>query len=426
MAFDPAQSLNNYNVYKSGQNGADNRTNQNNQPAGMSQLSGQNTPPPKAIACNNADGSKPSASPLKKMRQINIKITHSQKDINKLFIEAVKTGDVKRAKTWLDAGADVNKGYPLSEAAENGHIEIVKLLLSHPNSCDKIDLDEGNEGGPLFCAAVLGHIEIVKLLLSHPNIDVNKADWRGRTPLFWAAENGRVNVVNALLSHPNIDVNKANGLDQTPLSIAAREGHIEIVKLLLSHPNIDVNQANDYGRTPLSIAAENGRIDVVELLLSHPNSCDKIDVNKADNEGRTPLYWAAYRRGHVGVINALLSHPNIDVNKADRDDRTPLYWAARKGRVDVVKLLLSHPKINMDEDARRYLDRLVDNNDAYSIQEIVLNGCSKEVYEHLYTKAIEADRPQLIERLSHLFTGYANTQALGGHNKAYSGSGNVP
>ncbi|MCP4747664.1 MAG: ankyrin repeat domain-containing protein [Desulfobacteraceae bacterium] len=166
---------------------------------------------------------------------------------------------------------------------------------------------------------------------------------------------------------------------------AALSGDSKTVDVLLSKSSFGLSSDT------LSKAAGKGHTDVVKVLLSHPNSCNKIDVNEADYLGQTALSMAA-----------------------------------RKGRVDVVNALLSHTKINMDEDARRYLDRLVDTNDVYSIQEIVLNGCSKKVYDHLYTKAIEAGKEHLIERLSHLFTGYANTQALGGHNKAYSGSGNVP
>ncbi|MCP4748673.1 MAG: ankyrin repeat domain-containing protein, partial [Desulfobacteraceae bacterium] len=135
--------------------------------------------------------------------------------------------------------------------------------------------------------------------------------------------------------------------------------------------------------------------------------------------------WAA-KNGHIEIVKLLLSHPEIDVNQANNIGFTPLYWAAKKSRVDIINALLSDPKINMNEDVREYLDRLVANNDVDTIQEIVLNGCSKEVYEYLHTKAIEAGKEHLIERLSHLFTGYANMEALGGHYKAYNAEVDVP
>ncbi|MCP4745730.1 MAG: hypothetical protein GY874_06250, partial [Desulfobacteraceae bacterium] len=250
MAFDPTQSLNNYTVYQSGQNDTDNRTNQNNQPAGRLQLPNQYHPP-KARVCNNNQNSDTAKSKKfrfgKLARQTFRKIAHSQKDKNKLFIEAAKNGDAKWAKKWLDAGADV---------------------------------------------------------------DVNQVDNDGQTPLHRAAKEGHIDVVDALLLHPGADVNKADDEGWTPLNWAAEEGHTDVVNALLSHPGIDVNQANDNGWTPVYRAARNGHIEVVKLLLSHPNSCDKIEVNKADDEGWTPLNWAA-EEGHTDVVNALLSHPGI-------------------------------------------------------------------------------------------------------------------
>ncbi|MCP4747312.1 MAG: hypothetical protein GY874_14400, partial [Desulfobacteraceae bacterium] len=195
MAFDPAQSLNNYNVYQSGQNGADNRTNQNNQLSGRLQLSNQNHPP-KARACNNKniDGAKSKGFKLGKLvRQTTIKVAYSQNNKSKFFYEAVKNGDVKRVKKWLEAGAEVNyvngKGItPLCRAAWKGYTDVVKLLLSHP----EIDV---NKDRPLYWAAKNGHIEIVKLLLSHPEIDVNQANNIGFTPLYWAAKEGHIEIV---------------------------------------------------------------------------------------------------------------------------------------------------------------------------------------------------------------------------------------
>ncbi|MCP4749197.1 MAG: tetratricopeptide repeat protein [Desulfobacteraceae bacterium] len=123
------------------------------------------------------------------------------------------------------------------------------------------------------------------------------------------------------------------------------------------------------------------------------------DVNMVDKNGVTLIDRAA-TYGLVNIVKLLIEHPDIKVNKTNREDQTPLFGAARFGHTDVVKLLLSHPKIDIKE-AREHLDKLVQNDDMDSIQEIVLNGCSKKVYEYLYTKAIEANKPQLIEGLSY-------------------------
>ncbi|MCP4749167.1 MAG: ankyrin repeat domain-containing protein, partial [Desulfobacteraceae bacterium] len=159
----------------------------------------------------------------------------------------------------------------------------------------------------------------------------------------------------------------------------------------------------------------------VKLLLSHL----KIDVNKADDWGETPLLEAA-ENGHIEAVKLLLSHLKIDVNKANIWDQAPIDEAVRRGDVDVANALLSDPDIDVNFKVREYLYRLVNNDDVDSIQEIVLNGCSEKVYDHLYTKAIEIGKPQLIKRLRHLVPGYSNTEALGGHNKAYNTGTAVP
>ena len=49
-------------------------------------------------------------------------------------------------------------------AAQEGHIEIVQLLLQHPN-IDVNQHDRQHAITPLFIASIQGHVEIVRLLL---------------------------------------------------------------------------------------------------------------------------------------------------------------------------------------------------------------------------------------------------------------------
>ena len=57
-------------------------------------------------------------------------------------------------------------------AAQEGHIEIVQLLLQHPN-IDVNQHDRQHAITPLFIASIQGHVEIVRLLLLQPNIALN-------------------------------------------------------------------------------------------------------------------------------------------------------------------------------------------------------------------------------------------------------------
>lgn len=84
---------------------------------------------------------------------------------------------------------------------------------------------------PLMEAASAGHLEIVKLLLSH-NADVNAHCATGNTPLMFACAGGHVEVVKELLKHgANVEEQNENG--HTPLMEAASAGHVEVAKVSL-------------------------------------------------------------------------------------------------------------------------------------------------------------------------------------------------
>lgn len=90
--------------------------------------------------------------------------------------------------------------------------------------------DKGQKDStPLMEAASAGHLDIVKLLLSH-NADVNAHCATGNTPLMFACAGGQVDVVKVLLKHgANVEEQNENG--HTPLMEAASAGHVEVAKV---------------------------------------------------------------------------------------------------------------------------------------------------------------------------------------------------
>jgi ankyrin repeat protein len=59
------------------------------------------------------------------------------------------------------------------------------------------------------------------------------------------------------------------------------------------------------------------------MLLEANASLDARDVS-----GRTPIHLAA-SRGHVAVLEVLLTHPKCDIYTEDKQGNTPLHVAAR-------------------------------------------------------------------------------------------------
>ncbi|KAF5323839.1 hypothetical protein D9611_008234 [Ephemerocybe angulata] len=221
---------------------------------------------------------------------------------------------------------------------------IVKFLLSAPG----IDVNAADFNGrtPLSFAARYGHEAIAKLLLAVPGIDVNATDDNGRTPLSFAAKYGHAAVAELLLTTPGINANAPDSDGRIPLSFSAASGHEAVVKLLLAVPGIDVNFPDTRGWTPLSLAAGaagGSHAAVVKLLLAAPG----IDVNATDDNGRTPLSFVA-KYGHAAVAELLLATPGINANAPDGDGRTPLSFSAASGHEAVVKLLLAAPGIEVN------------------------------------------------------------------------------
>lgn len=117
--------------------------------------------------------------------------------MNNPFLYAGAEGLLDILKLTVKAGADPNLtnrfgGTALIPAAERGHVETVRYLLTHT----RIDINHVNNLGwtALLEAIVLSdggprHQEIVSILIQH-GADVNIADRAGRSPLYHAKERG--------------------------------------------------------------------------------------------------------------------------------------------------------------------------------------------------------------------------------------------
>jgi len=110
---------------------------------------------------------------------------------------------------------------------------------------------------PFFMASQNGHKEVISLLLADPRIDPNMPRDTGATPFFIVCQEGQKEVASLLLADPRIDPNMPLDDQSTPLWYASQNGHLVIVRLLLaSGRDIDTSTRSTYIK---KTAAEQGR-----------------------------------------------------------------------------------------------------------------------------------------------------------------------
>ncbi|XP_012968172.1 ankyrin repeat and KH domain-containing protein 1 isoform X8 [Mesocricetus auratus] len=219
---------------------------------------------------------------------------------------------------------------PLMEAAREGHEEMVALLLAQGANINAqteetqetaltlaccggfsevadflikagADIELGCST-PLMEASQEGHLELVKYLLT-AGANVHATTATGDTALTYACENGHTDVADVLLQAGAHLEHESEG-GRTPLMKAARAGHLCTVQFLISK-GANVNRAtanNDH--TVVSLACAGGHLSVVELLLAHG-----ADPTHRLKDGSTMLIEAA-KGGHTNVVSYLLDYPN--------------------------------------------------------------------------------------------------------------------
>lgn len=230
----------------------------------------------------------------------------------------------------IDSSLDLNTAEPdtgrtaLHYAAENGHSNIVALLLAHGVDSNLVDSDGRT---PMLLATKVSEPHCFLSLLRQ-GCDISAKDLKGYTVVHHAAKNGNIAALKALKEH--LEISDASGCSKVvegptnPLySELGRVGEAEIPSIELNFLQA-ISQKSADGETPLHLAVAEGSLDVLRLLLD-----SKCDPNELMNDGSTALHCVAensffLRNSHIDITNILLEH-RLDPCRPRNDGATPLH-----------------------------------------------------------------------------------------------------
>jgi len=228
--------------------------------------------------------------------------------VGKAFIVACSAGqlavlvELRRARpksvaAYLAGEEGDGKGgwHPVWEASMNGHCGVVEWLLGEVGAtAEAVNPDTGTNA--VLMAAQNGHLEVL-LVLVKAGASMDRGTMpmgRGITPIFAAAQHGHLEVVRMLVE-AGADISICMmGNGWSPLLVAAWSGHAAVVAELLQHgADRLIATAQEHlnipaGSTALSVAQLKGYQDVVGLL-SHGKKFAVVGLSSAN--GR--LIWMA-------------------------------------------------------------------------------------------------------------------------------------
>uniref|UniRef100_A0A3Q3M2J4 Ankyrin repeat and SOCS box containing 14b n=1 Tax=Labrus bergylta TaxID=56723 RepID=A0A3Q3M2J4_9LABR len=240
----------------------------------------------------------------------------------------------------LESGAnpnacDIKMKTPLALAAQNGHLNVVEVLLQKGIAGHHFS----ESGTILFEAARSGNPDIISLLLDH-GADPNRPLYGGHLPIHRVAYHGHILALDHLIPVTKLEAVKESGM--SPLHSAAAGGHAHCVEMLLKagyDPNFMLHQRvrhnyDDERRSALFFAVSNNDLQCTRLLLEAGAMVNQDPIN---------CLQVALRQGNYELINTLLKS-GANVNYYSRINTTHFPSALQYALKDEVmlRMILNH------------------------------------------------------------------------------------
>ncbi|XP_005102534.2 E3 ubiquitin-protein ligase MIB1 [Aplysia californica] len=262
--------------------------------------------------------------------------THVSGDVNEELVKASANGDgVKVDEILQRPESDVNGVFAghtaLQAASQNGHIEVIKVLIKHDVNMEVEDKD----GDRAVHHAAFGDEPAVIELLHRGGADLNARNKRRQTPLHIGVNKGHIGVVRSLLdlgSHPSLQDSEGD----TALHDAISKKRDDMIALLLEH-TADITITNNNGFNALHHAALRGNPSAMRILLTKLPRPWIVDEKKDD--GYTALHLASLNN-HVEVAELLVHQGKANMDIQNVNLQTPLHLAVERQHTQIVRLLV--------------------------------------------------------------------------------------
>ena len=243
---------------------------------------------------------------------------------------AAEYGHLEIVKYLLTIGIKCNKE-TMYRACENGHSEVVKFLKEN---CRVVVDDRALSLAIEYC-----HLELIKYLYSI------RVTCRNRN-ISDAVKQGRLDIIQFLHDNSRGEKWWCNGIS---LDIAAKNGHLEVLKYI--HENgIEISYPSF---TALRLAVENGHLEVIKFLYSIGKTIDHYNLEKAMliaiEKGYLEVVKFLYSFSSLcssDIINNAASYGHLEIVQFLHEmgvqcNEDSITFASRNGFIEVVKYLFS-------------------------------------------------------------------------------------
>ena len=253
------------------------------------------------------------------------------------FINAAFKGDLSTAQTMVADATEQDLKIALVNAAQEGHADVVALLVAKGADIDARLSDGYN---PLTLACRGDHWDVAKVLIEN-GADVNVATGNGYTALIFAAGAGNLEIVERLIKN-GADVHARTSVGSTALMLASRFS--SVVEALIAAGTLS-DRVPSSVTSPETNGTQESTIVTAELfnamtLLNQGQPVEAAECLLVLNPGSADEQVTALKRNvavavanhAVGFSNKYLGQLNEQMSRNGWDSGYDLGAAQRQAR----------------------------------------------------------------------------------------------